>query len=247
MAIFGQLNTRKIAQVCDCVRLDASQTLISHPDVIDNIETVSIAPNGVDFVEIKALADTLAQRDWYLDWVYEDLVGATDGVFSPVLRITATEGRTITKSTDICILTEEQDKLFSCDQDLSTHEQDIVKFLPTGFCNWNHMHRRAQTVILEWFDDNGYTLKNCEKVTKDNVLVKSELREWSTYKTLELIFESQSNALDDIFREKAKYYEGLAARSRHQYHRGIDWNNNGEIDKGEEKTHEISSTRLLRR
>lgn len=247
MAIFGQLHFDKVVQVCDCVRFDASKTLISTPDDLSNIETVSIAPNGVDFVEIKGIADTVAPKDWFLDWVYEDLTGATEGVFNPILRITATEGRTIEKSGSICVLTEEQDKLFSSDQDLKVHESDIMKTLPEGYCTWNHMTRRAQTLILEWLDDQGYYLKNNEKVTKDSILVKEELREWSVYLTLMLIFQSQSNSVDDIFMEKSKYYEGQMAMSRKKYPRGIDWNKSGEIETQEHFTHEVGSTRLIRR
>jgi len=408
MAIFGQLSVDKTAQLCDCVRIDASRSLVSKPDDLSSVDKVEIAPDGFNYIEIKASGETLAQKEWYLDHVYEttsfevpednsdtsatnfslltttldrqaqswrasvaapityyetnieigsgtptgtvvvdlidglpsspgailatssainfsdlpasnteltrfefstqvtptvgndyhfalrldstdtlgtlrvsypagntyddgqrwvssdsgvsytaqsndlsfivgQLVEATDGVVSPAVRITATDGRIISKSAQICLMTEEEDKLFSCDQDLRVHEQDILKMLPDGYCNWNHMHRRAQKLILEWFDDNGYTVKCGDKLTKENVLVKSELRDWSTYYTLQLIFESQSNSLDDVFRDKARHYEGLAGLSRHQYHRGIDWNGSGEIEKGEEKTHEISSTRLIRR
>lgn len=218
-------------------RIISTSSFISKDEAA--VTLVEIEPEAGDgYIDVTGSST----RDWYLDWQYS----GTSRTVDVSVRIT-TDGVPVTFTDTLELQTATDDKLFSEDSHLVQHEHDIMKYLPAGHSTFNFVHRRSQTRILEWLDENGYTLrKQHGKVTKDQVLVKEELREWSVYKTLELIFAANSNSLDDIFEDKRKHYQDRAGRARHKYLRGIDWNESGEIESFEELSNVISSTRLVK-
>jgi len=72
MAVFANLKTDDCVQLCDCIRLDASKSVIAAPHAEENVVTVEIAPNGNDYVTIHDLtANRRYKKEWYLDWCYE--------------------------------------------------------------------------------------------------------------------------------------------------------------------------------
>lgn len=79
MSIFPQIKHDSIVQVLDQVRFDLSKTLVAKPDVEANIDTIEFSPDGYTFIEVKGSGQTLAQKDWFFDWVYENKkVGGED-------------------------------------------------------------------------------------------------------------------------------------------------------------------------
>lgn len=123
------------------------------------------------------------------------------------------------------------DRLFSSDQDLLANESDILKYVPAGRSSFINVHRKAQERIIEWLDQNGFTDINGYKLTKFSLYDISEVSAWSRYLALEMIFRDFGNAKDDVFKQKADYYEKLALSARQRAVIRIDANgdNKGDI------------------
>lgn len=218
MGIFIQIESDQVAQVGDKIRIDAGQTFLT-PDE-SAVSLFEIQPeSAASFYNVTA--------DRYLDWVY-----SSSGDKTVTVRVT-TDGSPITSTTVIQVVTAQSDALWSNDQALRAHEDDILKFLPPGRSTWKFMHRRAQTLILADLDREGYRDINGNRYTKSAFIDVEEVRYWSTFLTLRLIFESLSNAVDDIFSEKAKRYSGLEAQYRDRVRLRLDVDGDGVIQEGE--------------
>lgn len=242
MALFPMVYTDKKVTICDKFRIDATKSFLAKPDVYADVKTVEIDPgDGNGFVFVKTEGGSEPISDWYLDWSY-----TTDGTFSIVVRMEAIDGRIVTKSVNIDSLLEADDCLWACDQDLELQEHEIRCHLPKYRSSFNFIHRRAAVRILEWLDEQKYKTCDGKKLTKDNVIVTEELREWATYQALVLIFENEIRTPDDIFSEKAKLYFDKMNAARYKCLRGIDWNNDGEIDGCEEQGVDTTCTISVR-
>lgn len=122
------------------------------------------------------------------------------------------------------------DRLFSTDLDLISEESSVLKYLPIGKSSFLYVHRRAQEMIIEWLDQQGYVNVNEKKYTKHDIIDKSEVRPWSKYLALELIFRDFGNAKDDVFKQKADFYEKLAINARNRMILRLDVNEDGIAD-----------------
>lgn len=122
------------------------------------------------------------------------------------------------------------DRLFSSDLDLISEENQILKYLPAGKSSYIYVHRRAQESILEWLDQNGYVNVNEKKFTKHDIIDISEVKAWSRYLALELIFRDFGNAKDDVFKDKANFYEKKAIAARNRMVLRLDVNEDGIAD-----------------
>lgn len=131
---------------------------------------------------------------------------------------TPSDPPTITESASISsfaeVYTEEGDSLFSEDSDLTSEEPDIMKWLPAGRGSYKDLHRKAQRLILDWCDRQGYRDDNQRKLTKWAFVDESDVRMWSYYMVLRLFFMGAQNDVDDVFKKKAAYYEKLEIASR---------------------------------
>lgn len=114
----------------------------------------------------------------------------------------------------IQVYTPEGDALFSEDADLVSEEPDIMKWLPAGRSTYLDLHRKSQKLILDFIDRQGYRDDNGDKITKFAFVDNSDVRLWSYYQVLRLFFMGAQNAKDDVFKDKAKYYEKLEIASR---------------------------------
>lgn len=148
-------------------------------------------------------------------------------------RITTTDGTT-TKDKIIRVISSSADRLFSSDDDLKAFEYSIYNYLPAGRASFLNVHRQAQSNILEYLDRNGYVDTNRTKFTRESVIDTQELKEWSKYMALRLIFEGVSNDKDDVFRKKASHYESLEIAARSRAVLRLDIDNDGDSDVGEE-------------
>ena len=160
------------------------------------------------------------------------------------VRVTNGAGNTV-KTKTIQVISAEADYLFSDDNQLKAHEYDILKLLPPGKATHLYAHRRAQTQIMDWLDKEGYVDVNRVKFTKAAIVDLTEVSEWSVFTTLRLIYESVSNAVDDIFAVKADKYGKLETYWRDRAVLRLDIDGDGDADIGEEI--DIRSTFCARR
>jgi hypothetical protein len=219
--IFPSLEFEPIVQVGDKTRLDALKSFVT-PDE-QAISVVSIRPSSADgFINVS--------NDRYLDWAY-----SASGVHEITVLVSTTAGASASAQIvrNITSVTSAQDKLFSTDQDLRLHEPDILKWVVDGRSTFKDVHRRAQYTIIRWLDKEGYVDVYNNPFTKDAILDLEEVKQWSTFIALRLIFEGISNAIDDIFADKAKRYKGKEVEWRKRAILRLDINGDGKAEDGE--------------
>jgi hypothetical protein len=228
MAIFPHLLLESIIQVNDKTRLDARKSYIVNET--EPISKVEISPdNGVTYIDVTG---NLGAREptWYADYQF-----ATDGTVT--IRCRVTVGSLIPVTSEITrtleVISTEDDHLFSTDTDLLAIEPDIMKYLPDGRSSWIREHRKAQTLIISWLNKNNVRDVSGNPITKSNVIDTTELREWSLFLTLSLVFKALSNSTDDVYSKKASEFASSAVDARYVYSLRLDLNNNGVIDSGE--------------
>lgn len=213
--IFPKLSLENILQVDDKTRLDGTKSFITVDEAA--ITLVEIEPEAAaGFIDVTSNS--------YLDWSY-----ATDGTKTVSLRIT-TDAAPITVTKDIEVITEVDDRLFSSDEDLLPHEDDILRFVRPGRSSFLDKHRAAQELIVDWLDHNRIFADDGSKLTKTAIFNVEEVRQWSKFLTLAIIFESLSNATDDIFFDKAMRYKELAKKASNRGALRLDKDGDGEKD-----------------
>ena len=195
--IYPIIESDLITQVGEIIRLNASKT-IKTPDELA-FTAIKIQPSASDlFYTVGDLTDS---QTWLLDWVYE-----TSGTKVVTLRVEI--GATVKDYTQsITVKTAAEEKLFTKDSELVAHEQDIMKWLPAGRSTWNWVFRRVQQRIMNEIDKQRIFDAEKNKLTIAAVVDISELRDWSIYMSLAMIFQGLSNQTDDVFSVKAKFYE----------------------------------------
>jgi hypothetical protein len=224
MAIFPHLELEQTVQVNDKTRLSATKSFISKGE--SAITLVEIEPfTGSGFITVSGTGLTF--KDWYLDWEY-----STDGNKTVTVRIT-TAGAPVTESKTISVVTEADDKLFSKDSDLTVHESDVLQYVPVGKNSYLNVHRRSQGLILDYLDQKGYIDTNGNRLTKSAVVDIQEVKEWSTFMTLKLIYQQLKKTPDDFFDSKMKTFESLELAARSRAALRLDLDGDAAIDDGE--------------
>jgi len=186
-----------ISQVGEVVRINASKSFKT-PDELA-ITSVKIQPSTSDI--FYTVGDVSDNQTWFLDWVYESA-----GTKTITIRVEI--GATVKDiTTSLVVKTAAEEKLFSKDYDLIAHEQDIMKWVPAGRSTWNFIFRRVQQRIMNEIDKQRIFDVDGNKLTLDAILDVSELRDWSIYMSLAMIFQGLSNQKDDVFMDKAAMYE----------------------------------------
>lgn len=217
MAIFPILEVEPTVQVDDKVRLNAAKSFVTQDE--SAISAIKIDPTGsAGFITVT--------DDEYLDWSY-----SASGTYNIKLRVeagAASASAQITKA--VSIVTSASDHLFSTDQDLKLHEPDILKWVEDGRASFLNVHRRAQTIIIKWLDKEGYTDVNGDPFTKAAIVDIEEVKQWSTYLALRLIFEGLSNAVDDLFWSKSKIYKGREVEWRDRALLRLDTDGDGTVE-----------------
>lgn len=213
--IFPVLKLEDVLQVNDRTRLDATATYIT-PDEAP-ITLIEIEPEAsAGFIDITSTQ--------FLDWQYP-----TDGVKSVTLRVT-TDGGPESYSEDITVLTAVADKLFSGDKELTPYEPNILSWVREGRNSFLDVHRAAQDRILTYLDENRIWDIEGNRLTKEDIIDIQEVNDWSKFMVLKLIFEGVSNALDDIFFEKANRYKAMEVKARNRAAIRLDRDGDGEED-----------------
>lgn len=220
MAIFPYIEIEKTVQVDDRTRISAKKTYLSKGEAA--ITKVEIDPDGIGFIEVQG--NPVKAENWFTDWQY-----GTSGTKTVSLRVT-TNGAPVTVSKTIEVVTAAADKLFSDDADLVAIETDILKYVPEGKNSFKYAHREAQRQMLEWLWKNGYKKTDGTRITKAEVLDIEEVRFWSKYACLRLLFYDMSNVPDDVFEKKGKEFENEEAKWRTQALLKLDFNGDGTVD-----------------
>lgn len=193
-------------------------------------------------VDNESYIDVFASNtdDWFLDWQY-----ATSGTYTVGVRIGA-GGATSSITGNLSVVNDTLDnKLFSDDQDLIAEEPDILKWLPVWKSSWKFMHRRASERMFAWMDEKGYTDVYANKFTASDVNDVDELKEWSRYMVLRMIFEGLSNTDGDFFEGKARYYESREIQARKRLVLRLDIDADGTVDTFEDM--QMGTGRLWRK
>jgi len=213
--IFPVLKLEDIVQVDDQTRLDARKSYTT-PDEA-SVTLIEIEPDtALGFLDITS--------QQFLDYQY-----STDGDKSVSLRIT-TDGAPETLTKTLTITTAVDDKLFSSDEELTSHEPDILEYVKPGRNSFLNIHRNAQDRILTWLDEHRINDIDGNRLTKDAIVDIEEVNDWSKFMVLRLIFEGLSNSVEDLFSNKAQMYRELEAIARNRSQIRLDKNGDGDID-----------------
>jgi hypothetical protein len=226
--IFGVIETENIIQVNDKVRISGVKSFVSKDE--DAVSLVEIEPEAAaGFIDVTGTS----AKDWYLDWSYS---GVTRAVVVS-LRITTgpvlTPTNVQTFTAQINVRTAVDDYLFSSDQDLINLEPDLLKWVPDGRSSFLNVHRAAQEKIMDWLNESGVEDVSGNKLTKAALVDLDEVRSWSRDLTLSLIFKGLQNAVDDIFSDKAKYYQSEALKRQARAKLRLDLNGDATVSLGE--------------
>lgn len=150
------------------------------------------------------------------------------------VTLTVGDGSTTASITKVVyVVSKDGDALFSSDQDLRKHEYDIMKWVSPGRATFLDVHRKAQDLIVSWLDEEGYVNIYNEKYTKFDIVDHEEVRQWSTYLALHLIFKGIHNSEDDVFEDKAADYEAEMIRHRNRAILRLDTDKDGRADEHE--------------
>jgi hypothetical protein len=222
MAIFPNLELEDVVQVNDKTRLNAAKSFVSKDE--EAITLIEIEPEAsAGYVDVTATA----AKNWFLDWEY-----ATAGAKVVSCRVT-TDGSPTIKTFSLTVTSAADDKLFSADADLVALEHDILRYVPDGRNSFKNVHRKAQSLIVAWLDENGHTDSSGNRLTKDAIIDLEEVRYWSAALAMSLIFKSISNAVDDVFQAKAIQYDSMAITHRNRLIIRLDVTGDGIASIGE--------------
>lgn len=211
---------QKKVQIDEKFRIDATKTFLHPGDA--NIQSITIQP--------EASGDTYTvTSDKYLDYAYDS---AGTKVITVTLNHTGTAG-SVTKTDTIEVVTEASENLFSVDADVISHEPDILNYLPDYKADYRYVHRLAQDRILTTLDERGITDTDGNRLTADAVVDIEECNDWSKFLVLQYIFESLSNAIDDIFHEKALRYREMVNQASNRAFLRLDYDGDGTVASSE--------------
>lgn len=222
--IFFNVVTESIVQVDDMTRIDATKIQVT-PDE-GNITLVRISPdNGTTWFDV-----TSTNSDkWFLDWAFSANAEQTIKVEVTTDSSVATE-----KDYTLTSISIEDDCLFSSDEDLEILEPEIKCYLKRGRCSFLDVHRMSKKIIMDWLQRQ-IQVKDCDggvprKLVDKDLFCKEEIKTWSIYQSLLIIFRGLSNQTDDVFRDKLNDYreEMNAARARAEV--TVDVNQDGTAD-----------------
>lgn len=212
--IILDLKTESIVQVGDLFTVDCSRTALASGDEVDSI-SLDI---GEGFSEI-------FNKDTMPDSKHVFLVFDAAGTKTLTVKAISGAGEKTT-TRDILVLTEEEDRLFSSDEDLLLHEENIHSLLRHGKATFKNIHRLAQKEILRELNEK-YPSKN---LTKESLVKLEQVRAWSKYLTLHYIYESNIKSADDFHVEKSKTYYDLADFARNNVPISVDTDGDGKED-----------------
>jgi len=227
--IFGKLQLESTIQENDKTRLNGLDSFITVDEAA--ITLMRIKPSATDsFIDVTS--------NKYLDWSYSS--EATETV---ELEIT-TDGAPSVFTKTISVISSATDRLFSNDSDLVEIEDDILNYIRKGRNSFLDKHRQSQKRIMDSLDRRRLFKTDGTKLPKEEILGLEEIKQWSTYLTLQIIFESLRIEPNDVFTSKANHYAGLAGQTETSVVIRLDENADSEQDS---VNINLQTGRLLRR
>ena len=212
--IFPHIQLENIVQENDKTRIDVARSF-ANSETIDLYE-VSV-DNEATYIDVTA--------DMVLDWAFDAF-----GVYPIFVRLTGSVSGEITFSKNLMVKTAEEDNLFSNDDELVQHEDDLLSYVREGRSTFLDKHRLAQNMILNDLDKNQIWKDDGTRYTADDIVDTQEFSEWSKFMVLRIIMESLSNDVQDIFHEKAVRYRTMEVEAKKRACLRLDSNGDGEIN-----------------
>lgn len=241
MAVFPILELEAKVQTNEKTRLSGIKSYLTQNEAA--VVLVRIKPSANDsFITVSATDPTDASA-WYLDWQY-----ASAGTQTVTIEMSNGVGPTITTvSKDIEVVLPADEKLFSSDYDLAAEEPDILSYIKPGRANYNDIHRVCQYKIMDEIYRSRIFNSDGNKLTIAEVLDVEELRPWSKYMALKLIFMGMSNSVDDVFQKRSELYASYEQKAYNEAmnQMRLDYNKDGINDKADQK--DWRSVDLIRR
>jgi hypothetical protein len=221
MSIFGIIKCDDQVFSGDKIRINASESFLAQGLLFTPTLSHEISvDSGVTWYDITAKKG--------IDWVF-----SSAGIKTISLRLNTTVPSSQIFTRDITVLDILTANLFSKDFDLYVHEPEIDQYLPKKWSSWNLVHKRAQDWIIDFLDEKGIFAEDGTKYTVADIMDKQQVKQLSTYKTLQFIFEGNSNVVGDLFSIKAAKYEGLSNTKASRSQLDLDYNKNTIKDKFE--------------
>jgi len=222
---------QKKVQISEKVRIDVSKTFAYSGRSISTIvvKPVSEASDSYDVTS-----------DGYLDIAYDSAGDKTVHV-----TLTLDNGDVIALAKTITVVSEATENLFSSDPELISHEPDILNYLPAYKADYRYVHRLAQDRILTSLDERGITDTDGNRMIAADVKDIEECNDWSKFLVLQYIFESLSNAIDDIFHEKANRYREMVRQASSRAFLRLDYDSDGTLESTERGS--AATGRIFRR
>jgi len=216
MSVFGVLKSDDKVFTGDKIRFDASQSYVTSNDAFHATVSHEISFDlGVTWINIS----TAKKIDF--GWT-------TSGAKEVRLRVTSTaETQTVTKTITVLNLTTQA--LFSNDSDLYRFEPEIDQYLPKKWSSWNLIHLQTQEWIIDWLDESRIYKADGSKFAVADFGDSQQVKQLSIYKTLELIFEGNSNIAGDLFSLKRDKYKAMAFEKLNRSSLRLDYNDDGVI------------------
>lgn len=229
MSIFGVLKSDDKIFSGDKIRFDASESFLAPALVFATVSHEISVDAGVTWFDIS--------KNKIVDWIF-----TTAGTKTISLRVSTTQPASQVFTKDITVIDLTTANLFSNDSDLYEYETDIDQYLPKKWSSWNLVHLAAQKHIIDWLDEKRIFAFNGTKYSASDLLDKAEVRQFSIFKTLELIFASNSNIVGDIFSIKRDKYRELANEKAARAQITLDFNKDTINNDSQERTdlHSVS-------
>ena len=211
--IIGSLPDK--AQPGEKFRLDLTRSFVHPGD--NHIQAMTATIEGEEFNIV---------QDKVVDYAFDSTGEKTIAVEA---ECGGTGHPTSTKNFTITIISASDENLFSDDNDILGLEPDLLNYLPEGRAQYTYVHREAQDRVLSALDERGISANDGSRLTAANVVDVEEVNEWSKYLALQFIFESLSNAIDDIFHEKALRYRQMAEQASNRAFLRLDYDWDGSV------------------
>jgi len=231
MSIFGIIKSDDKVFTGDKLRIDVSASFIAPDLTLATISHEISVDAGVTWYNITAKK--------YVDWVF-----TTSGTKTISLRINTTLPSSEIFTKDVTVINLSAAGLFSSDFDLYAYEPEIDNYLPKKWSSWNMVHLRAQEWITDMLDEKDIKAHDGSKYTAADILDKQQVKQLSTYKALQFIFDGNSNVAGDLFSIKAAKYMELSNTKASRSQLALDFNKDT-IQNSYEKT--ILHTIIVRR
>jgi hypothetical protein len=226
--MFPIISAEPSVRASEKTRIDGSKSFSSVEGEIVSMSVV-VEGNTIDITENK-----------YLDWCFKYPSQYTVKII--VSDATSPTPLTEEVSATITVMSKEEDNLLSEDSDLLAYEPDLYRYLPAGRSSFADVGRVARDRILSWLDEHRIWDSNGDRLTLSALMSKVEFKDWSRFASLRIIFEAQSNSIDDIFSAKALKYSKLEDACKARSAVRIDSDGDGV----EDTRQEIGSIRIIR-